>query len=512
LSRKPYGRKKNEAKAINQQLQVELDKDPIAKARCCLQDFKDADPLMTDLYSPTVAMVTFRLFLLLALLMGSFIDHIDFTTAFLNAAIYEDIYTTPLPDDKAGPGWGRKVLKSIYGYRKAPRNWYKMLANFLISLNLKRSEMENCLFYGHIKDKLVIVLVYVDDLLIQCADQSVVDMIKQKIAEKFRITDLGPLKRFLNVYVDYAPKSHVKLSQKHYAEEIAARYEPWCNIFKGCSMSTPLPQNYEEIVTRESVPDKGQGKQWFDTFPYLNIIGALLYLSLNTRPMITFAVNFLARFSTKPTYGACWCVAWLMSYVAGTTNHGIVYFYKWAEELYAMCDANWGGHDKLGRSTAGYMIFWAGGLLSWGSKLMKTIATSSMQAEYQAYYYCITDLVFIRSLMTELSIVIKRPFRMFSDAKSAIATALAEFFHAMVKHYLIKYHWIRQHLQGGIYPTVELMYLPTEFMVADCMTKQGTLEQFNYCKDVVLNFLRINEQEWIAKSQSKKGIDVRSQK
>jgi hypothetical protein len=77
---------------------------------------------------------------------------------------------------------------------------------------------------------------------------------------------------------------------------------------------------------------------------------------------------------------------------------------------------------------------------------------------------------------------------------------------------LIKYHWIRQHLQGGIYPTVELMYLPTEFMVADCMTKQGTLEQFNYCKDVVLNFLRINEQEWIAKSQSKKGIDVRSQK
>jgi hypothetical protein len=36
-------------------------------------------------------------------------------------------------------------------------------------------------------------------------------------------------------------------------------------------------------------------------YPYLSAIGALMYLTNNTRPDITFAVNLLARFSADPT-------------------------------------------------------------------------------------------------------------------------------------------------------------------------------------------------------------------
>jgi hypothetical protein len=36
-------------------------------------------------------------------------------------------------------------------------------------------------------------------------------------------------------------------------------------------------------------------------YPYLSVIGALMYLANNTRPDIAFAVNFLARYNVAPT-------------------------------------------------------------------------------------------------------------------------------------------------------------------------------------------------------------------
>jgi hypothetical protein len=36
-------------------------------------------------------------------------------------------------------------------------------------------------------------------------------------------------------------------------------------------------------------------------YPYLSVIGVLMYLDNNTRPDITFAVNLLARYNAAPT-------------------------------------------------------------------------------------------------------------------------------------------------------------------------------------------------------------------
>ena len=46
-------------------------------------------------------------------------------------------------------------------------------------------------------------------------------------------------------------------------------------------------------------------RDYVDKFPYQNIVGALLYLAINTRPDIAYPVGVLARFCTQPNFRAC---------------------------------------------------------------------------------------------------------------------------------------------------------------------------------------------------------------
>jgi hypothetical protein len=59
--------------------------------------------------------------------------------------------------------------------------------------------------------------------------------------------------------------------------------------------------------------------------PYLNAIGALMYLTNCTRPNISFAVNLLARFSSSPAKRHWTWINHILRYLRGTTDLGLFY-------------------------------------------------------------------------------------------------------------------------------------------------------------------------------------------
>jgi hypothetical protein len=60
-------------------------------------------------------------------------------------------------------------------------------------------------------------------------------------------------------------------------------------------------------------------------YPYLSVIGALMYLANNTRPDIAFAVNLLARYSAAPTMRYWNGVKDVLRYLRGTSYLGLFY-------------------------------------------------------------------------------------------------------------------------------------------------------------------------------------------
>ena len=73
-------------------------------------------------------------------------------------------------------------------------------------------------------------------------------------------------------------------------------------------------------------------------------------------------------------------------------------------DMHGFSDANWGGDLITRRSTTGYIVFAAGGPISWQSRLQPTVATSSLESEYMAMYAGIQEIVWLKGVLRELNL------------------------------------------------------------------------------------------------------------
>ena len=127
-------------------------------------------------------------------------------------------------------------------------------------------------------------------------------------------------------------------------------------------------------------------------YPYQNIIGALLYLSTHTHPDIACAVDVLSRFWKTQNYRACKAVTRVLIYLRGTLDVGII-FSGGKLNLHAFSDADWAGDLDSRRSATEYVLYTAGGPMSWSFKLQSMVAASNMEVEDMALFHVINESV-----------------------------------------------------------------------------------------------------------------------
>jgi hypothetical protein len=168
------------------------------------------------------------------------------------------------------------------------------------------------------------------------------------------------------------------------------------------------------------------------------------------------------------------------SYLSGTGSNGIRYSsfggitFGDCLDLFGFSDANWASDLRTRRSTAGFVVFACGGPLAWGSKLMATIAASSMESEYMAAFFLGQMLLFIRNLLRELGLKLMKPTPFFLDAMAALQSLKNPSYHSRTKHIAVKWHWLRQHVGTEF----ELYHVRTSDMPADLMTKMAAIRQW----------------------------------
>nr|GEW70784.1 ribonuclease H-like domain-containing protein [Tanacetum cinerariifolium] len=111
--------------------------------------------------------------------------------------------------------------------------------------------------------------------------------------------------------------------------------------------------------------------------------------------------------------------------------------------LTAYADADHAGYQDSRRSTSGSAQFLGDKLVSWSSKKQKSTAISSTEAEYIALSACCSQILWMRSQLTDYGFQFNK-IPLYCDNKSVIALCCNNVQHSRAKHIDVRYHFIKE--------------------------------------------------------------------
>jgi hypothetical protein len=206
------------------------------------------------------------------------------------------------------------------------------------------------------------------------------------------------------------------------------------------------------------------------SIPYLQAVGALMYLAVATRPDISYSVGVLARFNKNPGLRHWKAVKHLFRYLKGTLDLKLTYAPNPSSDslFTTYTDADFAGNPDNSRSTGGYVVKMGTGAISWSSRLQSFVALSTTEAEFVASTSASQEILWLRNLFHELGYTDPSASLLFIDNRSALSVAKNPEHHGRMKHLDLRFYWLRDEVAKR---TINMTHIPTDVMAADIMTK-----------------------------------------
>ncbi|CAI7885392.1 unnamed protein product [Closterium sp. NIES-54] len=263
---------------------------PVFKARYVARGFSQRQGVdYFHTFSPTLKMTTLRVLLHVAAQRDYELHSLDFSTAFLQGSLHEEIWLRRPPGFTGSfpPGTQWSLRRPVYGLRQAPREWHDTLRTTLAALGFAPCTADPSLFLR--TDTALppfYVLVYVDDLAFATADTAGLAHVKSELQKRHTCTDLGELRSYLGLQItrDRAQRT-ITLTQSHMVQQVLQRFD----FTYSSPQATPLSTRHSlsALPSDESVEPSGL---------YPELLGCLMYLMTCTRPDLAYPLSILARY------------------------------------------------------------------------------------------------------------------------------------------------------------------------------------------------------------------------
>ncbi|GKA46641.1 retrovirus-related pol polyprotein from transposon TNT 1-94 [Tanacetum coccineum] len=245
---------------------------------------------------------------------------------------------------------------------------------------------------------ILLVQIYVDDIIFSLTDPKACDIFSNEMSSKFQMSMMRQMSFFLGLQVSQNPKG-IFINQSKFALEILKKFG-----MDSCDpVDTPMVDRLKLDEDPLGIP--------VDQTRFHSMVGSLMYLTAS-RPDLVF--------------------------------DGIWYPKDTAMALTAYADADHAGCQDTRRSMLGSAQFLRDKLVSWSSKKQKSIAISTIKAEYIGI---------------------------------AIALCCNNVQHSQSKHIDIQHHFIREQVEKGV---VELYFVTIDYQLTDISTKALPRELFEF--------------------------------
>ncbi|CAI7840624.1 unnamed protein product, partial [Closterium sp. NIES-54] len=347
---------------------------PVFKARYVARGFSQQQGVdFFQTFSPTPKMTTLRVLLHVAAQRDYELHSLDFSTAFLQGSLHEEIWLRRPPGFTglfpAGTQWS--LRRPVYGLRQAPREWHDTLRTTLAALGFAPSIADPSLFLR--TDTSLppfYVLVYVDELVFATDNTEALALVKSELQKRHTCTDLGELHCYLGLHITLDRARHtITLTQSHMVHRVLQRF----GFRYSSPQSTPLPTGHSLLAppSDESVEP---------SCPYPELVGCLI-----------------------------------------TSGMGLVLGGRGPVVLTRHAGASWVDDLATQRSSQAYTFSLGSSSVSWRSTHSSSVLSSSCEAEIYAGAMAAQELRWLTYLLTDLGERPRSSLFLYVDNKAIIA-------------------------------------------------------------------------------------------
>ena len=185
---------------------------------------------------------------------------------------------------------------------------------------------------------------------------------------------------------------------------------------------------------------------------------------------ITYPVNYLSRYQSCYDATHYKYALRILKYLYKTKDLKLTYYDNWQNEtLDCMVDSDYAGDNVDRKSTTGFIIRFYGNLIYWKTHKQNNVTKCSTFAEYTAMSEAVTEILFIKNLLTEsFDIKFDKAIKINEDNTGAIAIAKYGNFTKNSKHIEVQYHYINENYEKGI---IDIIKVDSNSNLADMLTK-----------------------------------------
>ena len=378
------------------------------KSRLCMRGDTedDADLIRSD--SPTTHKDTIKLALSIAANEKFDIMSADIKSAFLQGKTLDrKVYVIPPVEAKQdGKLW--LLEKGAYGLIDGSRLFYLELKEKLEFLGLRQVSGDPAMFTFHQDGKLAgIVCLHVDDLLLM-GNNYFLQHVPQKLFQLFKFSKVEKGKfKYLGCEIEKCQNGNITLNQNEYIENI---------------------QEVDYPTDRNNCPVKE-----FERKEIRRVVGELLWVSLMTRPDLSFEVNHLSSNISTAKIKDLKCAKRLVE--KAKQQPVTLSFTRLGPSekmrLKVYCDASFNNQEEKIRSTEGRVLLLQNedsgkvNLFSWKTKKISRICRSVKGAETRALENGLDESIHFARMFQEIyegKVNLKTPTQIpvmaFTDNKS----------------------------------------------------------------------------------------------
>jgi uncharacterized membrane protein YciS (DUF1049 family) len=281
-----------------------------------------------ETFAPVARLEAIGIFLAYACHKRFKVYQMDVKSAFLNGDLNEEVYMEQLEGFELydNPDLVCKLKKALYGLKQAPRAWYHRLDTYLKDKGFKRGTIDNNLYIKTEDNDLLIMLVYVDDIIFGCNNDSLVKWFSSAMESEFEMSMICELSFFLGLQITQRSEG-MFISQEKYLREMLKRFQ----IEDYKPVGTPMVTGCK-LSKDDDSPDVDQSS-------YRSMIGILLYITTSC-PDIMHVVGMVGRYQFAPKQNHLQVVKRIFRYLKETMTHGLWYPRNHNFQLTAYSDAD----------------------------------------------------------------------------------------------------------------------------------------------------------------------------